>query len=465
MPGAPGQATVSLSGTDFVSCFALPAGGSGESPEILTLDRVAGDGTASLSVYDFDGNMVCQDATAAAYQQIGCTLGGARHMAVVRSATGSGQFRVSQVTGISANCAAPASTAFGGPATVSTIGVAGDVRCYRVPMSSWIGVPEGADQPTIKYFDPQGGLRTCAALPCVALSTEVVVTSAKPATYQLDTWAVGSDLAAPADCGVITDSTAYGFGPVTATMSAADRAHCVSVQVGISDKFRLTVQNAVPYVVNGDTTIVRCAEDGDAWICSPTPRVGDRALVAFIATEFGPIRAEAACVNPTCGGVYFGLGTSAEPYPYVLAAGKTATFTIGGVALHQQDTLWLGEGGTKVAPIVVRSVSPNRDFYTVDVDLSGVAPGGYDITAASYASPNRPLTYQYMVKVQESQLAVTTKPSVAGKIAVGVKVTANPGCGARRSTTTGTSGRPTVRRSRERPGPRTPSRLLCAASA
>ncbi|MET0419686.1 MAG: hypothetical protein ABW022_27025 [Actinoplanes sp.] len=440
-PGSPSHSTVPLSGSEFVTCFNLAPGSSG-SQELLTLDRVAGDGTASLSVYDYNGNLVCRDDSAAAYQQIGCRLGDARHMVVVRSATGSGQYRISQVTGISAACSTPTSTAFGGPATAGSISVSGDVRCYRTPESSWIGAGNTGDQPTIRYFDAEGALRTCSALPCLVPAAEVLATSAEPADYRLDTWAVGYDFAAPADCGIITDTTAYGFGPVTATLSAADRAHCVSVPVGLENTFRLTVENAEPYVITGNRSITRCTPNDGAWLCSTKSQPHhDRALVAFVADHDGPMRTEAECVTLLCGGAHFGLGTNGAGGPaYTLTAGTTATFTIRGGALHQRDTVWLTRDDKNVTPIVVRAVSPDRSSYTADINLAGVEPGHYDITATSYAEPNRPLTYDSLVLVQPttptptpspspspSPLAVTTKPSITGKAAVGLKVTVNPG--------------------------------------
>lgn len=421
IPGAPAGATVALSATDFVTCFDVAAGSG--SPEILTLDRVQGDGTAWLSVYAGNGSMICQEPAAAAYQQIGCSLGSEPHMVVVRSATGSGRYRISQVGSISATCQAPASTAFGGPATADSIRVSGDVRCYQVPANSWIGA--AGDIPTVRWFDAQGGLHACSALPCLVNSTEVIATSAKPADYQLDTWAVGFDYSAPADCTVITDTSAYGFGPVTATLSAADRAYCVSVPVGLRDKFRVTT-NAEPYVINGDGSIVECPQSDTSWLCSPTPGPsGTRALMAFLAEETTAFRAEAECLTLFCGNASFGLGTGGSRY--ALTAGSTATFSIYGSALHDGDTVRLTQYGQTVAPIAVRAVSPNRDFYTADIDLTGVAAGQYDITATSYGQPNRTITGLYQVRVQAPQLAVTTKPSIAGKVTVGATVTVNPG--------------------------------------
>ncbi len=432
-PGAPSHATVPLSGSEFVTCFSLAPGTSG-SQEILTLDRVAGNGTASLSVYDDAGNLVCLDDSAAAYQQIGCRMGDARHMVVVRSATGSGQYRISQVTGISDACSLPASTAFGGPATAGSISISGDVRCYRTPANSWIRAGDTGDQPTIRYFDEQGALRTCAVLPCMVPVAEVLATSAEPAGYRLDTWGVGDDLSAPADCGIITDTTAYGFGPVTATLSAADRAHCVSIPVGPADTFRLTMQNAEPYFINHNRSITRCTRSDGTWLCSPRSQPsGDRAVVAFVADQDGPMRAEAECITLFCGDAHFGLGTSAAGPAYTLTAGTTATFTIRGRALHQRDVMWLTRDHKNVTPIVVRAVSPDRTFYTADINLAGVEPGTYDITVTSYAGQNPTLTYDSLVLVQAPQpaspspFAVTTKPSITGRAAVGLKVTVNPG--------------------------------------
>ena len=442
-PGAPSHATVPLSGSEFVTCFNLVPGSSG-SQEILTLDRVAGDGTASLSVYDYAGNLVCRNDSAAAYQQIGCRTGDASHMVVVRSATGSGQYRISQVTGISATCSTPASTSFGGPPTAGSISTSGDVRCYRIPANSWIGAGDTGAQPTIRYFDTDGALHTCSALPCLVPAAEVLVTSVQPADYRLDTWGVGFDFAAPADCGISTDTTAYGFGPVTATLNAADRAHCVSVSVGREDSFRLTVQNAEPYVINRDRSITRCTPGDGTWLCSPRLySSNDRALVAFVAEQDGPMRAEAECVTLLCDHAHFGLGTSGAGPAYILPAATTATFTIHGAALHQRDTVWLTRDDKHVTPILVRAVSPDRGSYTADINLAGVEPGTYDVTAASFAQPNRPLTYDALVLVQPTQpqptqpqptqpaspapFAVTTKPSITGKAAVGLKVTVNPG--------------------------------------
>jgi hypothetical protein len=270
-------------------------------------------------------------------------------------------------------------------------------------------------------------------------AAEVLATSAQPADYRLETWGVGFDFAAPADCGIITDTTAYGFGPVTATLNAADRAHCVSVSVGRDDSFRLTVQNAQPYVINRDRSITRCTPSDGTWLCSPKLySSNDRALVAFLADQDGPVRAEAECVTLLCDDAHFGLGTSGAGPAYTLTAGTTATFTLRGVALHQRDTVWLTRDDKNVTPIVVRAVSPDRRSYTADIDLAGVEPGTYDVTATSYAEPNRPLTYEALVLVQPTQpqptppaspspLVVTTKPSITGRAGVGQKVTVNPG--------------------------------------
>ncbi|WP_221324827.1 hypothetical protein [Actinoplanes sp. L3-i22] len=420
-PGAPGSMTVPLSGADFVTCFAVPAGGSG-SEEVLTLDRVEGDGTARLSVYDYDGILRCADETAAAYQQIGCTLGDSSHMVVVRSATGAGKFRISQVTAIAANCAAPASTAFGGVPTAGSIAVPGDVRCYRVTDNSWIGTaPDSASTPTVRRFGWDGGLYTCATLPCLA-SGEVIVSGAEPVDYRLDTWAVGYDYAEPVDCDVLTDSTAYGFGPITGTFTATDRAACVSVPMGLEDDFRLTVENAVPWVINGQGTIARCAGNGATWTCSPRPAPsGDRALIAFLATGTGPFRAEATCADLFCDRASFSVGGL-----YNLTAGSKATVKIYGNALHQQDTVTLTQYGRQIVPIVVRSVDPSRTFYTAEIDLTGVEPGSYEVTATSYGRPERTFVDD-RVTVLEPQLAVTTGPTISGPVVADAKVTVKPG--------------------------------------
>ncbi|GIE79847.1 hypothetical protein Aph02nite_57970 [Actinoplanes philippinensis] len=429
VPGAPGSMTTSLSDTDFVTCFDVPRGASG-SQEILTLDRIAGDGTASLSVYNGSGKLTCRDSAAAAYQQIGCTLGASGHMVVVRSAGGSATYRVSQVTGITANCAAPASLAFGGAATPGSIAGSGDLRCYRAPINSWVDVAAGGATPVVRWFDDQGGLHRCATLPCLVRSGEILVTGAEPTEYALDTWAVGYQYETPADCGQITDSTAYGFGPLTGTFTAEDRAHCVSVQVGYDDDFTVTTQNAVPWVINDDGSVVRCAQSGAAWTCSPTPQRVEsrRTLFAFVAEAPGPYRVQADCAKPLCNeGQYWIADSPTTDARYHVVTGSTATLTIAGAGLHQQDTVWLGKNGTKLVPIVIKSVNANRNLYTADIDFTTITPGEYDIAGTSFGAPGRTSTASGQVVVLAPQLAVTAKPAIVGKAVTGAKLTVNAG--------------------------------------
>lgn len=429
VPGAPGSVTAALSDTDFVTCLDLPRGGS-ESQEILTLDRIEGDGTASLSIYDSLGNLACQDANAAAYQQIGCRLGNDRHLAVVRSATGSGTYRISQVTGMIANCATPSSVAFGGAATAGSVGGSGDLKCYRVPANTWVNLSSAGATPAVRWFDNEGGLHTCSAVPCLVRSTEAIVTSAQPATYEVDTWAVGFYYDAPADCGQITDNTAYGFGPLTGTFTADDRAHCVSVPVGFDDDFTVTTQNAVPWVINADGSVVACTEAGDSWTCSPAPQQVNsrRALFAFVAESTGPYRVQADCATLLCDEVNYWIANSPTTEGrYTVTTGATATLAIAGAGLHQQDTIWLGNDGVKVAPIVIRSVNAARNLYTADIDFTTIAPGDYDIVGTSYSEPNRTITAENQIVVQAPQLAVTTKPVIIGQAITGSKLTINAG--------------------------------------
>ncbi|WP_433792542.1 hypothetical protein [Actinoplanes sp. CA-252034] len=422
VPGAPGSVTASLSDTDFVTCFDLPRGVSG-SQEILTLDRIEGDGTASLSVYDSSGRLTCRNNVAADYQQIGCHLGASGHLVVVRSAGGSGTYRISQVTGITANCATPASTAFGGAATPGSIGGSGDLRCYRVPADSWVDVAATGATPTVRWFDDQGGLHPCETLPCLVRSAEILVTGEEPVSYELDTWAT------PLDCGQITDSIAYGFGPVTGTFTAADRAHCVTVQVGSHDDFTLTAKNAVPWMINGDDSIVRCAEAGAAWTCSPNPPLGSgRALFAFVAEGPGPYSVQADCATLLCNETQYYIASGpATADRYTVITGTTATLTIVGSGLHQQDTVWLSRNGTRLVPIVIRSVNAGRNLYTADIDLTTIAPGDYDIVGTSFSSPSRTGTATGQIIVLAPQLAVTAKPAIVGRAVTGAKLTVNAG--------------------------------------
>ncbi|MEV6306102.1 hypothetical protein AB0M02_42285 [Actinoplanes sp. NPDC051861] len=415
--------TVDLTATDFVSCLDVP-GVAGGSQEILTLNRIEGDGTAWLTVYDRSGNLVCQDATPAAYQLLGCRLGDVAHMVVVRSATGAGKYRISQAAGISGSCREPVSSAFGGPATPGEI-LPGEVHCYRVKPFTWFDLP--GTEATVGYALPGGSLYTCPSLPCLMPVSEVLVTAAEPVAYRADTWAVGSDFANPVDCERITDSVAYGFGPVTGTLNADDRAHCVSFPVGYQNEFRLSVTDGItPYVINKDWSIAPCSDSGGDWSCTPGHGQGSYIVLAFVGdgspTSFEVV---ADCATLLCGGVNFALLGGNEPMK--LITGTKQVIEIAGVGLHERDTLWLSRNGENVTPIVVRSVTAKRDRYTAEVDLTGVEPDNYDITATSFAKPNEAGRWSYLLQVVAPQLAIATKPSIVGTVAVSATVRVNRG--------------------------------------
>ncbi|WP_328463154.1 hypothetical protein OHA21_37195 [Actinoplanes sp. NBC_00393] len=413
-PGKPGQVTFPLSDDAFISCHTVSEG-------VLTLDRLGGDGTADLVVYDRAGLPICDSAPAAAYQVYGCKVAKGQ-TAVVRSAGGSGTFRLSQVGPLGANCRAVTSTAFGGPATAGATTGGGDVQCYRTADHSWIDA-HGA-VPAIRYL-LDGKLYKCAALPCLVPGTEVLVTSEQPASYQLDTWAVGSVRSTPTDCAVVTDSAAYGFGPVGGTLSPGDRAWCVAVPVGVIDEYRLkiTASGAKPasYVIRRDGAIVACED-----LCwTESLPAGSHVLFAFVG-DGGAFQVEGECLTLLCDHQHWNAGGSESPKIPVIAGTRT-TVTIGGVALHQQDNLWVSRDGAKVAPIVIKSVDGSRTRYTAEIDATALTAGVYDLSATNTVNPSQVFTTPGRVVVSATSIVATRKPAIVGTAAVGAVVRVNPG--------------------------------------
>ncbi|MEV6341822.1 hypothetical protein [Actinoplanes sp. NPDC051851] len=416
--GNPGGATVAFPGEEYITCLTVPAG-QFAGRELFTLTRIAGGGSAGYRVYDSAGQRVCT-VTTAAFAAGGCAMSGDQpYTVVIYTAINSGTYRLTHVDATGTGCESPASTAFGGVATVGTLTAPGDVRCYRTG-AAWLRTHPSGVTTYLRYFDADGDLRLCLNGECALNGpTEFFLTAGAATGYAVDTWATGGDCATP------TDSTAYGFGPVSGTLTAADRAYCLRVPVAPGDAFQVTgVGAATPYLISPDGTVAACPAVTGGHLCTAgTTSIGS-ALFALVGDD-AVFQATATCATGLCDGAQYTLtGYS----PITVAAGGKATITLFGTSLHLRDTVSLTRAGYAAIPAVVRTVSGDRQVLTAEVDLTAAAAGAWDVSGVSYSSASRTARVAGLVTVNPApRLTVTKAPSVGGTVRVGSTVKAATG--------------------------------------
>ncbi|MFF0375439.1 hypothetical protein [Actinoplanes missouriensis] len=288
----------------------------------------------------------------------------------------------------------------------------------------------------MRYFDTDDRLVACMS--CQVGADVFFVTAAYPVSYEFDSWSLGSGLSDAPGCADSPASVAYGFGPVTGTLTPARRAWCQVLPVRPGDRFRVSVQSSAAVLpaalmLSPDGTALPCDyayDPRDGYSCTPRFASGQTRGAAVIAvtadaTAPVPFTVQASCATGLCDGNTYSLHPAEQ---INVTAGRKATFEIAGTSLHTGDTVRLTRAGHASIPGTVRSVSANRYRMTVEADFAKAAPGKWNIVGASYSSASRTAQLNNLVNVLPMpKIVVKAKPSVVGKAAVGLRVRATTG--------------------------------------
>ncbi|WP_433827635.1 hypothetical protein ACQP2E_37325 [Actinoplanes sp. CA-015351] len=431
-----GKATFDFTADRFVSCFTVPAGHAAR--EIFALDRLAGDTVASLRIFRPDGVAACGDSGGSTGRLFGCALSDSgAYTVLVHAMYANGTFQLKRMDATGANCQKAVSTAFGGAPSTGLLDEPGEVHCYHTGGPSWVRVHAAVNAPYVRYFDADGEFQVCWDYSCLINASYVFVTSYDDVDYKVDTWGIGPSLGSASDCVRSSESIAYGFAPVTGTLTPADRAWCRVVTSRPGDEFLVEAQGAaglapLPYVLSPSGAVEACdGQGGGYYLCVPRYATGQTtgtSVIALVATgDTAPITysAEATCRTPLCGGETYSL------YPVTqinVTAGRKATISLTGSALNLGDTVRLTRSGHASINAVVRSVSANRRAMTAEVDLTKAAAGKWNVAVTSASSASRTALLNNLVNVAPTpKLGVRSKPAVTGKAAVGLTVRANAG--------------------------------------
>jgi hypothetical protein len=444
--GSNAGASVSFTGGRYVTCLAVPADRHA-TQEILSFARTAGAGKARLVLYGADGKVVCVGG-AGTSRFMSCDLApGQAYTAIMTADAVDGTYRVNRrnSTPAGAKCTAITSTTVGGRPSTGSIAARDDIHCYRISGAAatdafWVGVRSNARDARYWATDSAGKSLDCLnyAYPCrlAGSASYQVFVWGEPASgaagYELDTWRIASSSGLPAECPVETNTTAYGFGPMTGVLDGDKTGACLQIPARAGDDFVLDITNTEdgeatpePFMISGGR-IETCSYTTGGRGCgvSYDERSGKALVVLWAGPRTGryPYRAQATCQWPLCGGNKF---TVTGVTPASGNSGTRATITITGTSLHEKDLVELTASGRPAITATVRNVSADRTTLTAEVDLAGAAAGDRDVLVTSFAgdTPEPAGTFQ----VTENKLTNTKPVTFSGVARVGTPVKASTG--------------------------------------
>ncbi|MFJ4779378.1 hypothetical protein [Streptomyces sp. NPDC088762] len=297
------------------------------------------------------------------------------------------------VTATAKGCTTSAATAIGAPATTGTSGQNGTLRCHRITTAAAtdrlnVNVRDAHDSTHMLIMDNGGGIAchpTTWTCPLTGSTGYQVVTQVPenwtlPASYRLDAWRIAT-AAGPAPECTRAGSVAYGYGPLTGTLSAERTGVCAVLPSVQGDEFRADItatdggqSTPEPALYNG-TGRNLCQGSSSPYKCDGV----DQSLFVLALpdrAERTAYRAELVCTNAPCGPEELSVGAVT---PNTAQSGTVATLTVQGTALSMNTTVQLTGGP---APLTAKTVSVSADARTLKatVDLRTAPAGIWNIT-------------------------------------------------------------------------------------
>ncbi|WP_145830771.1 hypothetical protein [Actinoplanes teichomyceticus] len=440
--GSPAGVTAAFSADRFAACWTIPAD-EHTATEVVSFAPVTGTGYASVSVKDSTGADVCGPTLYTSATVIRCGFeAGEAYTVVMTAAPADARYRLARRDATGTNCQAPVNTVLGGAASTGTLTGPDDIRCYRVTASAaenhWIGVRSTDAFPARYWITDAEGTDRCSSyvVPCrVSGSTSYlvfvrsVVSGAVP--YSVDTWNLGTADRPAAQCPAV--SGVPGFR-LSGTLDDTHTAVCVAVPVtGSRSSFRAVIDNTAggealpePYyfaTLGTGTGITRCSWASGGRGCTvsmayPAPKTSTALFVLAPQEASGtyPYRMEAICDSDPCAEPPFAVTSDG---PAGAPNSGPVNLTLRGAGVTAGDTVRLSRTGSAAITATVRGVS--GDVLTATADITGAAPGAWDITVTS---GTRTAALAGGLTVTAAALKLTRAPGVSGTIRVGSTVRA-----------------------------------------
>ncbi|MFE0627377.1 hypothetical protein ACFW3D_10430, partial [Streptomyces sp. NPDC058864] len=432
----------------FSHCLTVPAGDH-SAVETLQLRADAGTtSTARFTVVDGSGKQACS-ASATLFTWTACFLTpGAAHTVLVTGRDTAGAYTLARrdVTATARGCAATPATAVGGPSTGGALGAPGELLCRRVTTSDaadvlHLSVRDALGTANSYVFDADGTSvcarpnSSCAVSGSTGYQVLVTVpTSLKAAAdYRFDALRIATAAGPAAECTKVPNIS-YGYGPMTGTLDEQHTAVCASLPTAYSDVFRVPVtdtdgaaETAVPalYDKSRDNGCTRYTDGYECSIYEPYTGAAPSVFVLGLPERAShtSYRAELVCRSTRCGTETVGVTGVA---PATGASGGRTTVTVTGTALHAEDKVRISRsfGSVKIESTTV-SVSADRKTLTAVLDLTGAAPGDWNLSVITHN--NVEYLRSGFTVTPPAPPVNTAAPSVKGAVRVGEKLTAAPG--------------------------------------
>ncbi|MFD7628394.1 hypothetical protein ACFV7Q_20530 [Streptomyces sp. NPDC059851] len=311
------------------------------------------------------------------------------------------------VTATARGCTVSAATAVGAPATTGTSGQNGTLRCHRITTAA------ATDRLRVDVRDPHDATHTLVmgdtgGVACYQKTWECTATGSTgyqvvtqvpenwslPASYRLDAWRIAT-AAGPAPECTRAGSVAYGYGPLTGTLTEERTGVCAVLPSTSGDLFKVDVtttdggthipapelySDAGRNLCTGHSSPYNCQAAGQSLFVLALPDAADRTAY----------RAQLACTTAPCGSEELTVGTVT---PTTVQSGTVATLTVQGTALGMGTTVQLTGGPT---PLTATTVSVSDDARTLKatVDLRTAPAGNWNISvnALGHQFPRGTLT-------------------------------------------------------------------------
>ncbi|MET9960290.1 Tat pathway signal protein, partial [Streptomyces sp. NPDC006326] len=303
------------------------------------------------------------------------------------------------VTGTAKGCALSAATAVGAPATTGASGQNGTLRCHRITTAAAadrlrVNARDAQDSTHILVMDGAGALAchqqtwacTVTGSTGYQVVTQVPQDWSLPASYRLDAWRIAT-AAGPAPECTRAGSVAYGYGPLTGTLSEDHTGVCAVLPSVSGDLFRAEVTatdggaSAPEPALYSTTGRDLCTGSSSPYTCQGTDQT-TFVLALPDRTDRTEYRAQLVCTTAPCGSENVSVGTVT---PTTAQSGTVATLTVQGTALGMNTTVRLTGGP---APLTATTVSVSQDARTLKatVDLRSAPAGNWNVSVVALGS-------------------------------------------------------------------------------
>jgi hypothetical protein len=439
------KATLTTGDGVFSRCLSIPADAH-TNAEALQLVNTSGGVPAKFSVLDATGKKVC-DRTATTHGWTLCPLTpGQAHTVLLTGRELAATYTLARrdvtASASSAGCVKTAATKVGGPSLAATYGEPGTLTCHQVTTDAptdvlHLDVRDALGTANIIAFGGDGTAecsfrnRSCA----VTGSTTHQVLVQTPANlkaapeYRLDALRIATADGPAPECTKVP-SVSYGYGPITGTLDEQHAAVCAVLPTAGYDRFNAEITDttgasttAVPALYNSawnngctlSTSGPQCSAGGSSSAASPSLFLLGLPEKAS-STSYS---AKLTCFSTLCGTDKVSV-TAVSPDTGV--AGGKVTLTVTGTALPANATVRLTQSG-KTLTATTNSVSADNKTLTATLDLTGAAPGTWNVSVLTNCCEYPRGTFT----VTQPQLKNTAAPKVSGTAKVGAKVAAVSG--------------------------------------